>query len=886
MSDQLFHYSILDKIGEGGMGVVYRASDSKLGREVALKVLPPAFTEDPERLARFRREAQVLASLNHPHIAAIYGLEETEKGQALVLELVEGPTLEDRIRAAALPAEEALRIAVQIADALDAAHQRGIVHRDLKPANVKLTSEGRVKVLDFGLAKALEGDRPLEGSGLTTQSPTITGAMTGANVILGTAAYMAPEQARGQEVDKRADIWALGVILFEMLAGRRLFTGETISDTLASVLKTDPDWDRLPAETPPRVRRLLRRTLQRDPARRLRDVGDVRLILEEVLAGDTGEAPAAAAAPERRSPRAWMFSIGGAALLAAALTGSVAWLSRPAAPEAPVRRFELPVDDAALSLASGTTLALSADGSRLAYTSQGKLWIREMALLDARPVPGSDGAMCPFWSPEGEWIGFLAHGKVWKWPLSGGDPTVVCEMSEAASVAGGGAWLEDGRILFCSGDGPLYEVLDRGGDPKVVAEPDTTEDDFHNVSVLPDRRGAVFVVHRKQGGYDTIDAWHDGARKQVLRMPDQSLEFPVVSAGGMLLFYRTPLNRGLWAQPVSLSNYEPAGEPFLVLPEVGNPSVAEDGTLVYVRGSASRMTRLVWIDRNGRVGDPIGDLQQMYPNPRLAPDGRRVAVRSTEGDDRDIWIHDAVRGTRTRLTFEADLQSYPYWSPDGQWLYYQTGTGNEPRIMVRRSDGTGTPRELVTGGYFSVSADGAYLLYTAYNGKEWDLWYAPLGPDATLSGDPVLFLQTTVSNYWPQLAPNGKYLAYLSAESGHDEVYIKEFPSGQGKWQVSTQGGFWPRWSGDGSELFYVRGNDLITVPVSYEPTLALGAPRVLFTHAPSGVQRILGWPDAFDVTPDGQRFVFLQSADDEADAVDPALVVVQNAARELAAAR
>jgi serine/threonine-protein kinase len=875
------HYRILAKIGEGGMGVVYRASDSKLGREVALKMLPAAFLEDPERLARFRREAQVLASLNHPHIGAIYGLEESGNERALVLELVEGPTLEERIQAGAIPLDETLRIARQIADALEAAHERGVVHRDLKPANVKLTPDGRVKVLDFGLAKALEGDRPMEGTGLMTQSPTITGHLTAANVILGTAAYMSPEQARGKNADKRADIWAWGVILFEMLTGKRLFAGETISDTLASVLKTDPEWSALPESTPAPILRMLRRCMQRDPSKRLRDIGDARITIDEVLAGDMDAAPAlVAAAPVGTSSRRWIVAVAGTAIVVAALAAGLAWTMKPARTQLPVRKFEVPLADASASSGAGTTLAISADGRRMAYTAQARLWVRDLDHLEATEVPRSAEALSPFWSPDGNVLGFFVGSRLWKWPVSGGDPTLICELGESSSNAASGAWLTAEKIVFCTGSSDIKEVLAQGGDAKAIVKPDTTsEEDFHNISALPGGRGFVFVVHRKEGGYDTIDCFDGRERKRVLQMADQSLSHPMYSATGHIVFAREPGNRGVWAVPFSPSKLEPTGEPFLVAPEGGAPAVADDGTLLYVRGRSTQTSQLVWVSRSGNVEGTIGEKQQMYPSPRLSPDGGRVAVRATEGDDRDIWIYDTARGTRTRFTFEQDLQDYPDWSPDGKWIYYQEGTSSNISIMARRSDGTGSPHEIVPGGYFSVSPDGKYLLYIRYNGKTWDLWYALLGPDATLAGEPKILVKSATASYvWPQLSPNGRYVAYSADESGKDEIYLKEFPSGQGKWQASTQGGIWPRWSRDGKELFYSEGDKLISVPIEYEPALSLGAPKVLFTHENSGVQRVFGWPDAFDVSPDGKRFVFLRKAEDEKQSdAEPGIVIAQN---------
>ncbi|MFH1279125.1 MAG: protein kinase [Candidatus Eisenbacteria bacterium] len=874
------HYEVLEKIGAGGMGEVYRASDPKLGRQVAIKVLPEAYARDGERMARFQREAQLLASLNHPNIGAIYGLEEDKGAHALVLELIEGPTLADRIEASPFTPEQTIPIALQISEALENAHERGIIHRDLKPANIKLTPEGQVKVLDFGLAKALEDDREGSGSAMLSQSPTITGGMTGANVILGTAAYMSPEQARGSVVDRRADIWAFGVILYEMLAGRRLFSGETVSDTLASVLMKEADWNALPDSVPFRLRRLIRRCLERDPRRRLRDIGEARIVLEEMAAGVPDDAPAAAPPAATGIGRRTRLALAGALLFLAAGAGVVGWTLKSGETERPLRKYEIPLGDMDTNLSTGTTLALSPDGGLLAYLGDRSLWIRNLSELEPRKVDGSEGAQKPFWSPDGRWVGFGASGKLWKAPVSGGNAIMLCELPEPFSPAAGGAWRSDGRIVFCTGNGGLLEVGAQGGDPTVVLEPDKeVEDDFHNVCDLPGDRGLLFVVHRKEG-YDTIDLLAGGVRRRVVQLPSQELSMPVYSPSGHILYHREPTNPGIWALPFSLSKLEPTGEPFLAVPEGALPSVGADGTLVYSRGTLRTKTQLVWVDRTGRELGTLGPAEDQTPFPSISPDGRRVAIPIRENENRDIWIFDTVRETKTRLTFDEESETRPQWDPTGRRIYYRWGDASDRyTIRMRTADGTGAPVDIANGGFFTVSPDGKYLLYSSRESGEWNLWYVPLGEDGLAAGDPVHFVDSKAIEYTPALSPDGRYVAYISDESGREEIYVKRFPEGDGKWQVSVNGGHWPQWNPDGTELYYVEKQTVMAVPVeATSSSIRLGSPEALFERAPSGIQLAFGWPDGFAVTEDGEKFIILKAAGgDERPRGSLGITVVQN---------
>jgi len=878
--ERLAHYTVLEKIGEGGMGVVYRAGDSKLGRDVALKVLPPSFVQDAERLARFRREAQVLAALNHPNIAAIYGLESDEERHALVLELVEGPTLEDRIEAGPVPLEEALPIARQITEALEAAHERGIVHRDLKPANVKLTSAGQVKVLDFGLAKALEPENAPGSAVSLSQSPTITAHLTGSNIILGTAAFMSPEQARGQVVDRRADVWAFGVILFEMLTGQRLFTGETVSDTLASVLKSEPEWERLPTDTPPAIRRLLHRCLRRNPRERLRDIGDARIVIDEVLRGESDPAAeTGASAPAPRS-RAFLAGAAAAVVILAGLAGVAAWTLKPSAPPPPLRKLEIPVDDASPDMFGVTSPAISPDGEQVVYATQGHLWVRDLRHLEPRQLPGTQDPVRPFWSPDGQWVAFFRGTKLMKTPVSGGEPSVVCDLGETGSSAGGGAWTGDGRIVFTTGDGPLLDVSAQGGDPRVLlpVAQDQGQSDFHQVSALPDGKGYLYAVHDTTG-YQAISVFDGSESHEILRLPGQSLGNPVYSSSGYVLFQRLPGTAGIWAVPFSLAKLEVTGDPFLVAPGAGGPTVAADGTLVLAQGPSSLTGKITLLNRSGQAVETLGNEQEFYPSPVFSPDGRFVAARVSEADNRDIWLTDVERGTRTRLTFEEGSDEYPAWSQDGSRIYYVRGTSSTTfMIWMVPVDGRGSPVEITPGYMPSVSPDGKYLVYALFAEGDWQVYAAPLGPDGTLSGDPFPVVEGSGIQYWGEVSPDGRYLAYLSEESGRAEVYLTQFPSGRGKWQVSVNGGHWPCWTKGGRELLYCEGNKVLSVDVESDPTVRLGSPEVLFEHPPSGIGRPFEWPDGFDVTADGETFVMIQGVKShEGQVVRPGLVVVQN---------
>ncbi|MCP5120800.1 MAG: protein kinase, partial [bacterium] len=689
---RIAHYEITGKLGEGGMGVVYRAKDPKLGRDVALKVLPAAVANNPERLARFKREAHVLASLNHPHIASIYGLEESNGVHALVLELVEGPTLADRIAEGAIPLEDALPLARQMAEALEYAHEKGVVHRDLKPANVKLTAEGNVKVLDFGLAKAAEATA---ATGDPSISPTLTVGATQAGVIMGTAAYMSPEQARGKPADKRADIWAFGVVFDEMLTARQLFQGETVSDTLASVLKNDPDWKALPVDTPASIRRLLRRCLERNRQERLRDIGEARIAIREQLADPTGasvlmEAPAIAPEPPRRGALPWVVAVGaGVALLVISL---LHFGERP--PEAPLRRFAITPPVAVESARARSGVAIAPNGKHIAYTTAGaerKLWVQDLDQSQPRAIEDTDGARLPFWSPDSAFIGFADAGELKKVSVEGGLAIRLCPLP--TPLFAGGSWSPGGElIVFSSGSYQIYEVPARGGAANLLISPE----EFGSSSGGPtgplarphflpaEAGGRVLVYTFRAAGVRTMMVQDlDSGRREILGPGTH----PFYSPSGHLVYQSQMDIYDLWALPFSLDTFEVTGEAFPIARNARGPTVAADQTLVYLDGSSSQ-EQLVWLDRGGQKSGVIGSVSGRSRDPALSPDGQLVAIAMTEGSNEDVWIWDITRGVRTRLSSAPGSDSSPVWSPTGAELAFSSTRAGNQDIFLRQPDGS------------------------------------------------------------------------------------------------------------------------------------------------------------------------------------------------------
>ena len=856
-------YEILAPLGAGGMGEVYRATDAKLRREVAIKVLPESVAQDRERLARFEREAQVLASLNHPNIATIHGVEESGGAPALVMELVEGPTLEDRIAEGPIPVAEALPIAREIAEGLDYAHERGIIHRDLKPANVKLTGDGTVKILDFGLAKALD---PVAGASSpdVTRSPTITAAATQAGVILGTAAYMSPEQARGRPADKRSDIWAFGCVLWEMLTGKRLFSGETVSDTLAAVLRAEIDWESLPAGTPPAIRRLLERCLDRDPKRRLRDVGEARIAMEEGPASLIATRAQVAAEPtSRRTGRGRIVAaaLAGVAVGAGLAAGVAAMRHGGSARDSVVRLNVTLPRGQAIVVQDLPNFALSRDGAQMAYVARkesGKnaLYLRSMGSFEARELPDTEGALAPFFSPDGQWLAYLSGGKLQKMAVSGGPAQPVCD--SPVSDLGVGVWADDGSILVPSTNGSLTRAASSGGKCVEIVKPDAARGGILQPESLPGGEGILFAG---VGGFQASQA-----HIAVLDLKTGKSEV-IISQGtnpryvepGFVVFGRSG---AILAAPFDPHGLKLLGQPFPVVEGVMPDSasgmeqfaVSRSGVLAYVAGARTAVKRrIVMADRKG-VSTTVTADANSYEDLSLSPDGREIAM-TVEGATWNIWVYHLDRGTLTRLTFENDNRD-PLWTPDGKRVVYTSLRNGLWGLYWTPVDGSG-PEELLLARKnwlfaTSWSVDGRFLAFSEQDPKTGvDIWILPVGGDRK----PYPFVRSSFREWFGEFSPDGRWIAYESNESGRSEVYLRPFPGPGGKWQVSTEGGARPEWSRDGRELFYFENDKIMRVTVDGGQALAVGRPELLFPCNCFDSGRY------YEVTPDAKHFVLIQNA-------------------------
>jgi Tol biopolymer transport system component len=842
------------------MGEVYRATDTRLGRDVAIKVLPAEVTGDPERLARFEREARLLAALNHPNIATLHGLEEASGRPFLVLELVEGEDLAERLkRFGAFPVGEVVAIARQIAEALEEAHEKGIVHRDLKPANVKLTPDGKVKVLDFGLAKAWAGEAASSPSADSSRSPTLAHTGTAAGLLLGTAAYMSPEQARGKTVDKRADIWAFGALLFEMLTGRPLFSGETVSDILAAVLRQDVDWRSLPPQTPPTLRRLLRRCLERETTQRLRDIGEARILISRPGEMDTSEGGARAAG-RPSAPRLMAAALAGA--LVAAGFGAL-WVQRRdegRLERRPTRRLVL----AAEGRTTEDGQAISPDGRWVAYTAAGRLWLRNLAELEPREVAGSEGAVRPFWSPRSDAVAYATQARLFKVPVESGRAVELCELSGGEFT--GGAWSASEGIVVTlargNWSGDVLRVPEDGGRPEEFtrAAYENGELRLADPHFLPDGRTLLFSVVTRDEEKGEIVVHKQGLRTR-LGLGEAGL--PVYSPTRHLFFLRGSrfdYERSLWAVSFSLDSLAPMGEAFRLAPNAWEPSVSRDGTLVYGR-TRPVPQQLVWVDRYGRVVGTIGEAERATVlSPAVSPDGRRVvaALMRVGGG---LWVWDTDRGVGTRLTGDSKFAFHPTWSPSGDEIVYMLDGGQEG-LLVRRADGSDEARTLVarkeaSGAHWS--RDGGFLaFYVVDRETARDLW-AVAGEE---SAEPFPVLRTPANEAMPRISPEGGYVAYQSDASGRWEIYMQPFPKGEGRRQVSVDGGKSPIWNPQGGELFFVAGNDLMAVSVTLRPEVRIGSPRRLFSGEDIGTNLSIGAAKVdvnYDVAPDGKRFVVVR---------------------------
>jgi len=892
-------YQIEARIGAGGMGEVYRARDTRLGRGVAIKVLPRSFAADPDRLARFEREARMLAALNHPHIATIHGLEELDGMRGLVLELVEGPTLAERIAQGPLPIKEALAVAQQIAEALEAAHDQGIIHRDLKPANIKFARGGDVKVLDFGLAKAFAGDG---SSPDVSRTPTVTATeLTGA--IVGTPAYMSPEQARGQAIDKRTDIWAFGCVLYEMLTGRLAFSGTTTSDTIAAILEREPAWDALP-ETTPTLRRLLRHCLEKDSKRRLRDIGDARIELEDALTSPAQDAHA------RQKP-AGITRRTAIASLVSATTGAVAAAAgffaigryRGAVPRN-LTRFTIPLPEGGVAEVSmNKRVAISPDGTRIVYSTAApgtgqtvglnRLYLHSLSALEPKSLPAIGGT--PFFSRDGQWLGLLSAGpngrnQLQKAALSGGAPVPLCPVEGFA----GGTWADDDTIYFVGANpGGVMRIPATGGQPQEAATIDFAKGErIHKYPcAVPGGTALLFTVATPDAETfdDTRIAAIDtrtGQRKIVV----EGGTHPRYSPSGHLVYAR---GGNLLAIRFDSRSLAVLGRPFTVLEGVqmsvnsgvANFDISTSGDLVYVPGSADKGERtLVWVDRNGRA-EPLGLPPRSYLHPRISPDARQLAIE-IEGPNHDFYIYDFARSVLSKMTSDG-VSHWPVWSPDGTHLVYRAGPMMSWKMWEMPADRS-RPAALVRGEGLAQSAeswspDGHAIAYTALTREAGGHIMV-----ASLEGDrpsrPFVDIKAPAGS--PKFSPDGRWLAYCSNESGAPQVYVQAFPGPGPKIQISTDGGTDPVWKRNAGELFYRNGDSMMAVDVSTTSAFSAGRPRELWKgHYSHGMSSSCGIPGAtssnYDVTADGTRFLMIKDEDQDS-VTSKQIIVVQGWADEV----
>jgi eukaryotic-like serine/threonine-protein kinase len=864
---RLGSYEVLELIGEGGMGSVYRANDTRLRRQVALKIVRSPFAEDPDRLARLTREAQLLASLSDPHIATIHGLEEFDGVRFLVLELVPGATLAERVARGPLPVQEALALAAQIAGAVEAAHERGIIHRDLKPANIKITPDGSVKVLDFGLAKALAPDSAaLEPGG----SPTLSSPGTAEGTILGSVAYMSPEQARATGVDKRTDIWAFGCVLFEMLTGEAAFACGTGPDTVVAILTQDPEWSRLPSDVPTPIRRLLRRLLVKDPSHRLRDIGDARMEIEEaaIAAAAPGGSPgepqetARVAGPNRALLAAGVLAV-------AAVAAAAAWMLKPT----PARTGRSAVEFA-LPLPAGEHLdgldfpavAMSPAETHVVYVAsrggQRRLLVRTLSALAAQPIPGTEGAMSPFFSPDGEWIGFFADGKLKKVQVTGGAVRTICD----APIGFGGSWGRDGTIVYAPDNGSaLWDVPADGGTPHAVTKLDTARGEFSHrwPELLPGATSVLFTVGT-EGSWDdaeiVVQSLKSGERHAVVEGGSN----PKYLSEGRLLYVRhgtvfsVPFDAGTLratagATPV-LTGVLESSDGAMEL------SVSRSGSVAYVTGASGTAGRtLVWVDRQGNV-QPLAAPARPYSSPRLSPDGRTLAVTIAGAERNDVWSYDIAHSALEQVTFEGG--SSPVWTSDARRIIFSAGRGGPAGLFWKPGDGSGPEERLtrrpdadVPG---SSSPDGRTIAFVEYDptaGRRILLL------DSDTRAVRPLRENSTANETAPAFSPDGQWLAYVSDETGRDEVFVASIENPARRVRVSAGGGSEPVWRRDGSELFFRSGDRMMAAAVALHPTLNVSPARALFegTFENGDASR-----PAYDVSPDGARFLMVTGGENE----------------------
>ncbi len=878
IGQKIAHYTILDKLGEGGMGEVWRAEDTKLGRQVAIKVLPEVFTSDAERLARFDREARVLAAFDHPRIASIYGLEDFDGRKLLIMQVAEGETLAERIDHGPIQVEQALKIALQIVEALEAAHDKGIVHRDLKPANIKLTADGKVKVLDFGLAKALESTASASGSGAQSLSlsPTLTAEMTGKGVLLGTAAYMSPEQARGENVDRRADIWAFGIVLMEMLTGQRVYAGRTLSDTLAGILAREPQWSDLPTATPAPVRRLLERCLEKEASERLQAIGEARIAIERYLDDPTADlaGDGTAAAPTGWK-RALPWAVAGAAVVA--LIASFAVFGSRGKPLEQTMRLEVVVSDQPLYVNLGPSVVLSPDGTKLLTVSDREaeraMSVRSLDQLEGMPLVAGTTAESPynpFFSPDGQWIGFVTPSELKKVPITGGTPIRLSKVNRSR----GASWGPDDTIVIAPDRASgLFTVPAAGGElqPLTTINSENGEASHRWPQIVP---GGYVIFTTLLQGSDVADeavieavSLDTGNRKVLHRGGSFGRWVP----SGHLIYVR---ENTIFARTFDIRKMEATGSPAPIVQGVTSSdssggaqvSFSEDGTLAYVSGEIGVPVYPVkTMDRSGVVSTLWEELGT-YANPKLSPDGSRLSMTVLRDGNWDVWVYDLERKVATRLTFHDGYDGDQVWSPDGQYLTFSSDRDGPENPYRKRADGSGEAERLAEIKHdfwaASWSSDGKWIL-GEIQAESFDLIAVP----ADGSGEPVEFLATEFFERFPAISPDGNWVAYMSDESGRPEIYVRPFPAAAGKWQVSDSGGSWPIWSRDGSELFYRTEDGLMSAAVGAENgSFRAGRPKPLASGGLSSNQVGIAVAGSifsdYEVMPDGRSFIILQGGE------------------------
>ena len=865
-------YELIELIGEGGMGAVYRARDSRLGRQVAIKAIRPELASHPDRISRFDREARLLASLNHPYIATVYGFELIGDVPFLVMELVDGETLADRTSPGPLPVREALTIGAQIAAAMEAAHDRGVIHRDLKPSNIKITSSGAVKVLDFGLAKAFHTTTSAEA---VAESPTLTSGGTAEGIVLGTAAFMSPEQARGKPIDRRADVWAFGCVLYDMLTGRSAFAGATLSDTISNILTRDPDWSAVPPHAPPAVRRLLRRCLEKDLSRRLRDMGDARLELEEAIEGRADSESTTTPAADRARGRRLQLVAAVSTVLGGAVVAVAMWLTGfgGSLPAPRVIRFALSLPESeGLTSSDFPVVAFAPDESHIAYVAtrggRSQLFVRSLSALESVPLAGTEGALTPFFSPDGQWIGFFADGKLKRIPVQGGPVRTLAE----APIGFGASWAADSIVFAPSNGSALFRVSGEGGTPTAVTELDTARGEFSHrwPDLMPDGRAVLFATGT-EGNWDDAEIVVQPLGGGVRRVLVHGGTHPRFVPGGRLAYMR---GGTLFLASLDERNWRLTSEAVPVLNGVGHSldgaaqfGVSRAGGLLYLPGADDETRRtLVWVDRHGAI-EPVAAPARAYTTARLSPDGRTMAVSIGGKTAEEIWTYDIARNALSQLTY--DTGSDPVWSGDGSRVIFTAIREGSPDLYWKGTDRSAVEERLTRSPLRkipqSVSADGSTLAFVEEDPSTGRNIVLLTFEDRSVRP----FLKTGANETSPAFSPDGRWIAYVSDAGGRNDVYVASRIDRARTVQVSSGGGTEPLWRRDSGELFYRVADRMMAAIVKTNGSV--DRPREVFRGQ---FQAGRGGRAAYDVSADGARFLMIKAPEAERSSRDLRVVL------------